>query len=547
MAIALSQAESVDIDHWRFLQPRQYYTMKQDQRYQRLSGVTGDEDDGDPSQAPSQSPNRNATPYRDDPSHPLSSQEQPISKASMQRSRSTPAGGSSVSESDPKSQPLDPPTPTSLRDDRETKSKKLRLRRGISKDNMSPAGSRSGSMRKLPLSRESSSENVMILEDLEASLDRLNSNGNERTNTNGHFASTPPRPLRHKDSYRESSSAASSVHGEEYYSDRGDGGSRGEDGDGLLLSTSRGSSFDLLDDDDDEINLQRYNRDFGVSPYISNLRTGDLGFDDEGGMENGRDMYHPRSDTGGSYSKDPYLRMVQHNNPQSPTNGNLALSSVHSFSDLQLYLNGVRRQARQRRAQRLLTMPSEQGWQRLHFWFLTYFWDSTDVGLVVLGTLLVVWFVGLLWLARINVRNTRNRDDWGEQHGAEYNNNAEFDDYEEESSSLYIIFKWLWWILGFVLLVRILGPFAVQNVNNRRRERRRQRYMSGDMQQQQERMQQQQIPTMMVNSAYSDDDPATNESVEGLEFTEKSPTSESMPPFSPSPTSAKSLDGSDSV
>ena len=520
--------------------------MKQDQRYQRLSGETGDEDDGDPSHARSKSPknNRNSEPYRDDPSNPLSSKEQPISKASMQRSRSTPIDGSSVSESDPESHPLDPPKPTSLRNDRENISKKLRLRRGISKDNMSPAGSRSGSMRKLPLSRESSLENIMILEgDLEA---RLAGPANERTNTNGHFASTPPPPNKLKDSYRESSSAASSVHGEDTYSDRGDGASGGEDGDGLLLSASRGSSFDLLDDDD-EINLQRYNRDFGASPYISNLRTGDLGWDDERGIEDGRDMYHPRSDTGGSYSKDPYLRMVQHNNPQTPPNGNLPLSSIHSLSDLQLYFKEVRRQARQRRAQRLLTMPSEQGWQRLHFWFLTYFWDSTDVGLVVLGTLLVVWFVGLLLLARINVRNSRNRDDWGEQHGAEYNNNAEFDDYEEESSSLYIIFKWLWWVLGFVLLVRILGPFAVQNVNNRRRERRRQRYMSGDMQQQQERMHQQQIPTMMVNSAYSDDDPATNESVEGLEFTEKNPATEKMPPFAPSTPSAKSLAGNDGV
>lgn len=383
----------------------------------------------------------------------------------------------------------------------------------------------------------------MLAEDLEASLERVENTGNGFGKTNIHF-STPPRPARlGKDSNRDSSSAASSVHGEENYSDRGDGGSRGEVVDGLL-SASRGSSFDLLDDED-EINLQRYNRDFGASPYISDIRTGDLGWDDEGEMENAPGMYHPRSDTDGSNSKDPWIRMSQQNNHQSPTNGNRSLSSVHSTSDFLLYLQGVRRQARQRRAQRLLTMPSERGWQRFQFWFVTYCWDATDIGLLLIGILLVVWFAGLLWLARVNMRNVHVNEP-EDQNGAKYNNNAEFDDYEEEGSSLYHLFRWLWWALGFVLLLRILGPFAVQNVNNRRRERRRQRYMSGDMQQQQQRMHQQQIPTM-ANTAYSDDDlvAVQDTSAVELEITENNLSGNRTPPFVSHPASTLSLDGLD--
>ena len=496
----------VRIYTWCFAGSYFFNSMKKDQRYQRIGEDNGRELCHDQSQ----SQNRSSKPYRDDPSSdPQSTDVQPDGIAPIHRARSTSTGGSSVSEPTLESHPLE--KPSSQRNDRDTPSKKLRLRRGISKESMSPAGSRSGSLKNLSLSRESSAENIVILEgDLEASLDRRKNTGNDRPISSNHLVGTSPWPhSKLKDSYREAASVASSAHG--------DGSNRCEDEDGLLCA-SHDSSFDLLDDDD-EINLQRYNRDFGASPYISDPKTGDQEWDDELGMENGRDVYHPRSNTGGSYSKDPYLRMVQQNNPQSPTNGDLPLSSVHSFSDFQLYLKGVRRQARHRRAQRLLTMPSEQGWQRFYFWFVTYCWDANDVGLLVLGVLLVVWFVGLLWLARVNVRNSRNRDDWGEQNGAEYNNNAEFDEFEEEPSYLYTVFKWLWWILGFVLLVRILGPFAVQNVNDRRRERRRQRYISGDMEQQQQRMHQQQIPTMVMNGAYSDDDPANNESVEGVEIT----------------------------
>ena len=519
--------------------------MKKDQRYQRIEQAGEDNDAG---RSRNGSPTRNSSsPYRDDPSEPSPSTggNPPIGKVAMQRARSTPTGGQSASALE--GHPLDQQQPSSLRNDfGDTNSTKLRMRRGTSKDAMSPAGSRSGSLRKLPMSRESSSENIVMLEgNLEASFERINRN--ENGNTSGQFA-TPPRPIRHahdKDSNREASSAASSVHGEDNDCDRGDGGSRGGDGDGDgLLCVSHGSSFDLLDDDD-EINLQRYNRDFGVSPYISNIRTGDLGWDDEGGAENVLGMYHPRSDTDGSTSKDPWIRMVQQNNPQSPTSGNVQLSSVHSISDFLLYLQGVRRQARQRRAQRLLTMPSEQGWQRFQFWLGFYCWDATDVGLLVIGILLVIWFAGLLWLARINMRNA-HASDRGDQNGAEYNNNAEFDDYEEGGSPLYILFQWLWWALGFVLLVRILGPFAVQNVNNRRRERRRQRYMSGDMQQQQQRMHQQQMPTM-VNAAYSDEDCAASQddSIAGLEITEKNSTGDRSPPFTPEPSSTSSLDGMD--
>jgi hypothetical protein len=322
----------------------------------------------------------------------------------------------------------------------------------------------------------------------------------------GRRSPTPPRPNRILDFDKNSNtevSLSSSGQNDEQDSHSGDDGSGDDEnhnGNGLF-QLSRASSFDLLDDED-EINLQRYHRDFGASPFASNLHD-DFGWNNEHhGMENSSNMYHPRTESSGSQSKDPWIRMVQQHNQHSPTHaGNISLSSVHSLSDLLLYLQRVRRQARQRRAQRLLTMPSEQWWERLQFLVMTYCWDATDVGLLVIAILLVLWFTGLLWLARINAREEDAAQGRESHTGAEYNGNAEFDEYaeyeEKGGRSWRIMFQWLWWGLGVVLLVRILGPLTVYNVNNRRRERRRRRFMSGNMQDQQRRMQQQQLPTII--------------------------------------------------
>lgn len=346
----------------------------------------------------------------------------------------------------------------------------------------------------------SQEKKVMVLEDtiashLEGQLHHL-----------GNTTSTPPRPARltyDKNSNTEVSSSSDEEEDEEYDAEANHiGGSRGEDQSGLNPA-SHASSFDLLDDED-EINLQRYHRDFGATPYNNDYHD-DLGWDSEY-ADNTSNMYHPRTESSGSHSKDPWIRMVQQQNQQSPTHGGqMSLSSIHSLADVLLYLQGVRRQARQRRAQRLLTMPSEQWSERLQFFVMTYCWDATDVGLLVVAVLIVVWFTGLLWLARMKARE----EDAGTSHngnGAEYNGNAEFDEYEQEGRSWRLIVQWWWRALGLLLLVRILGPFAVQNVNNRRRERRRQRFMSGNMQDQQRRMQQQQLPTIMHagNGEFSD-------------------------------------------
>ena len=375
---------------------------------------------------------------------------------------------------------------------------KLRLRRGPSTDGMSPPGSRSASFRGGEIKEEdgggasasaSTSTSAGRLEKGELQGDS-NSGVNHRRkdgsdSSNQHILSNPLN-------------------------------------NDLLLSGS--SSFDLLDDnddDDDEINLQ-------LQRYNTNYFDDDNNANHHHEMElnsNENGMYHPRSDTDGSNSKDPWIRMIQHHNghsPQLPTSGGGAgtgifpFSSVHSLSDFLLYLHGVRRQARQRRAQRFLTMPSgdtvsEEGchWhlRRVQFWCLTYFWDATDVGLLVVGILFIVWLFGLLWMARSRMRQLAAAAAAVDPDTAE--SESEFDAPEntattkqEEQGTFFILFRYLWWVLGFILLVRILGPFALQNVNNRRRERRRQRYMmSGDMQQQQQRLNQQQFPTMVMNSS----------------------------------------------
>jgi cytoskeletal protein RodZ len=130
-------------------------------------------------------------------------------------------------------------------------------------------------------------------------------------------------------------------------------------------------------------------------------------------------------------------------------------------------------------------MHSEQWSERLQFCFMTYCWDATDVGLLVIAILLVIWLTGLLWLARMSARQqgTQGSNNNESQNGAEYNGNAEFDDFSTEGNPWSLIFQWWWWGLGFVLLVRILGPFAVQNLNNRRRQRRRRRFESDNRQQ----------------------------------------------------------------
>lgn len=388
-------------------------------------------------------------------------------------------------------------------------------------------------MRRQPLSREGSQERMVELESLGAQEEG-------HPHLQGNCSSTPPRPLRlgyDKNSNTEvSSSSEEGIEDSQSTEEGGAGnGSRGEEGHGQVCA-SHASSFDLLDDED-EINLQRYHRDFGQSPYSANFHD-DLGWDNDAMTEKSTNMYHPRTESTGSHSKDPWIRMVQQNQ-QSPTHGgNMPLSSVHSASDLLLYLQSVRRQARQRRAQRLLTMNSEQWWERLQFFVMTYCWDATDVGLLVVGILLVIWFAGLLWLARINAREEDTARGGESYNGAEYNGNAEFDEYDKDGRSWRIMLQGWWWALGLVLLVRILGPFAVHNVNNRRRERRRQRFMSGNMQEQQRRMQQQQLPTAMPSGngtmsvddscelqSYDHSSPASRmDSLSGVEITGRSAT-----------------------
>jgi hypothetical protein len=335
--------------------------------------------------------------------------------------------------------------------------------------------------------RRKSNELVTVEGDIEATLA-----------ANGKKGPTP-RSLRMKDDINSQSDGSSSEELIENVEDEVK--SRGEEGNGLFCA-SHGSSFDLMDDED-EVNLQRYHLDFSSAPYSSSFQGEQIW---EEGMDGSSNMYHPRRDTTGSYSKDPWIRLVQQQNQQSPTNGNIAFSSIKSFDDLFLYLNSVRCQARHRRAQRLLTMPSEQWWQRFQFSFMTYCCDFSDVGLLVIAILLVIWFTGLLWLARLNVRKEKSLTTDESQSGTEYNQNAEFDDYNQDTSSLYLIFQWWWWGLGFVLLIRILGPFAAQNLNQRRRQRRRQRFMSDNMQQQQNQEQHQQF-SMSASGNHNGIDP----------------------------------------
>jgi len=506
---------------------------KKDQRYQRIG--QGDlETNGTRS---------NNQPYRDEPSDSGGNTDGdgPSSSTPLRRPLSSPGSANGLENRglpDSTSSAIESHNPEqqNVKNDDNAHRKQLRLRRNPN-SNMSPPSSRSGSMRSLPmspLSREGSAEKLVILEgDIGSSLERLNG----KASKNGSFSSIPrssSRIKRSKNSNDEADSSASE--GEEEGGKRGEGaGSSGEDDDDLMFTGSHGSSFDLLDEED-EINLQRYSRDFGASPFASNYREGDLRLDDESrtGMDNSFNMYHPRSDTEGSNSKDPWIRMVQQNDQQSPTNGNTAFSSIKSMADLLLFLQGVRRQARQRRAQRMLTMHSERWTQRAQFWFMTYCWDVTDVGLLVIAISFCVWFFGLLMLGRAKARRVGAGASSNEnQSGAEYNGNAEFTDYEKSAgSSLYLLFQWLWWALGFVLLLRILGPFTVYNVNNRRRERRRQRFMSGSMDVQQRRMQQQQLPTI-VAAAYSYDEDAEAQEVSdtGLEITEtkSSPYADEVP------------------
>lgn len=453
--------------------------MKKGQRYQRIQAV-GDQEDvvHKPYHDNPDGSERAEESMMDEPDktvekveHPLVNVNPGIGSIPLQRSRSAQSGSHNQgSYTD---------HPSSSRRGIAKDSSILRMRR-----NLSPSPTRPRSQSSLPNSRQGSfSDRNQTLVEIEGDLeDTLGGSSSSRGFSNQNVF----RSKEDKDSASDASSEDEIV---KEGMDAPRGSSPGENAGNLF---SHGSSFDLLDDDD-EVDLQRYNLDFSS------------GYDDGGDMDKSHNMYHPRNNGNGTVGKGPWIRL---DNQHSPTHaGGSSISNVQSANDFLLYLQAVRRQARQRRAQRLLTMPSERWSEKLQFCFMTYCWDATDVGLLVIAVLLVIWFTGLLWLARVGAKrqetsSNRNRTNES-QNGAEYNGNAEFDDYTSEGPSWYLIFQWWWWGLGFLLLIRILGPFAIHNVNNRRRQRRRQRFESDNMQRMQQ--QQQQSPDIAPNSGIAVD------------------------------------------
>ena len=135
---------------------------------------------------------------------------------------------------------------------------------------------------------------------------------------------------------------------------------------GSRCASSTVSSVDWDDDefDDDVVNIRRYHLEFGHSSLQHNQR------------RQQRLNEEDPSDLGMSIVNDCFRCRIR-----------------KSLSTLSYHWQSLRQAARQRRAARLLTMPSENVRHKFRACFISWFCDATDIGIAFTASCVLLWII----------------------------------------------------------------------------------------------------------------------------------------------------------
>jgi hypothetical protein len=136
---------------------------------------------------------------------------------------------------------------------------------------------------------------------------------------------------------------------------------------GSRCASSTVSSVDWDDDefDDDVVNIRRYHLEFGNSSLQPNQQRQQRLNDTEG-----------PSDLGMNVVVDCFRCRIR-----------------KSFSTLSYHWQSLRQAARQRRAARLLTMPSENVRHKARVCLISWFCDATDIGIAFTAICVLLWII----------------------------------------------------------------------------------------------------------------------------------------------------------
>ncbi len=140
---------------------------------------------------------------------------------------------------------------------------------------------------------------------------------------------------------------------------------------GSRCASSTVSSVDWDDDefDDDVVNIRRYHLEFGHGSLQQSQQRQPLGNIPD-------DQSTPSSDLGMNVILDCFRCRIR-----------------KSFSTISHHWQSLRQAARQRRAARLLTMPSENLRYKVHACFISWFCDATDIGIAFTASCVLLWIL----------------------------------------------------------------------------------------------------------------------------------------------------------
>ena len=141
---------------------------------------------------------------------------------------------------------------------------------------------------------------------------------------------------------------------------------------GSRCASSTASSVDWDDDefDDDLVNIRRYHLEFGHGSLQSSQQRQPMGnFPDD-------NQSTPSAELGMNVLLDCFRCRLQ-----------------KSFSTIVHHWQSLRQAARQRRAARLLTMPSESVRYKVRACFISWFCDATDIGIAFTASCVLLWIL----------------------------------------------------------------------------------------------------------------------------------------------------------
>ena len=141
---------------------------------------------------------------------------------------------------------------------------------------------------------------------------------------------------------------------------------------GSRCASSTASSVDWDDDefDDDLVNIRRYHLEFGHGSLQQSQQRQPMGnFPDD-------NQSTPSAELGMNVLLDCFRCRIQ-----------------KSFSTIVHHWQSLRQAARQRRAARLLTMPSESVRYKVRACFISWFCDATDIGIAFTASCVLLWIL----------------------------------------------------------------------------------------------------------------------------------------------------------